>query len=1076
MTLRRAPIALFLCTVACAEGEGDVARDGGIATFDGSTTRDAGTSAPRDDASLTLSPLECQADLEALHDEASEIRQHPVPYKGQLFVTRRVSTPDGDKSAAVSLLDGRILVQQEQDLPGGVTDDYAFIYGIGTQPVTAPDYGDQNDPDYPVALVGQLVANLERDNILLRLSPDRPPSLELRSGQPLPFGGSAKRFFDVRMGAGEELFFFLEREDDPLVHLARQSAPGGAIARLLSEGDALPSIDEADQRFVAELHGPLRPMPFGEVVVRVSLKDRQDRPTGFAYLAIHTFGAVQCLATDDFAVDCGGVLIDGSHELFEFGGDGATFGAVVGPNSDLTLHYKVVGAPRVEALPLNQPIQGFTFNDFARPRACPTNNSLYFIATFSSSTRSNYDELMRMDERGVLHRVTDFGALLDQDALKGEVPDEIRSYALGYECDAVMYTWGPSRADSNSGYEGYWAAYADGDVVEVIDETAGRADNGNGELMGVTRARSGIDPNADVEAMVTVAPDGAFDFISRVDDEGTQVYRYFRATRPKNRCREPVTVNSAGDASDAAPGDGRCDTGGVVGDDPECTLRAAIEETNARSGGDEIDVALTRGARVSLGVALPSIRSTLTLNGGGIVVDGANAGAEAIGFEVVAERVVLRDVAVDGFAGDGVRAEAPVVLEGVSSTNNGGWGLWLEQRASVAGGVATSSIARNGSGGIFSAASIEAGVGLRLSDVAIAFNGGPGVMATGQVVVAGEVVASDNAGAGVQLESVGGFVGTRLSQSFGTLTARRNRDHGIAAYGGDVVLARGVVRADANCRFGVYVDGGRARLGITPRSRDAAHSVRGNGVGSDGVTWSLGDDGAPISTPVQQCSGGGVGILGVGPDARGSPSVVVTATIADNRGPGVASTDRVRLIDVGIEGNLGAGVAFFDEQGDTSLDTTVVDVAAARIVANAGAGIAVDVGSVEVRDRALVRANRGAGIAVAEGHVRLNAPGRGETMVEGNGAGGECFEWRVDSEWVGASASCTVLDGVRAADGNITAVAPTIVDNGGAGLYAADPNAAGHGLVEVRGGRICGNASPDVAETFDYEMVDTSCR
>ncbi len=42
-----------------------------------------------------------------------------------------------------------------------------------------------------------------------------------------------------------------------------------------------------------------------------------------------------------------------------------------------------------------------------------------------------------------------------------------------------------------------------------------------------------------------------------------------------------LTVNSTGDDPDTNPGDGSCNTGGTVGSKPECTLRAAIEESNA---------------------------------------------------------------------------------------------------------------------------------------------------------------------------------------------------------------------------------------------------------------------------------------------------------------------------------------------------------------------------------------------------------------------------------------------------------------------------------------------------------------
>ncbi|NNC74109.1 MAG: CSLREA domain-containing protein, partial [Acidimicrobiia bacterium] len=41
-----------------------------------------------------------------------------------------------------------------------------------------------------------------------------------------------------------------------------------------------------------------------------------------------------------------------------------------------------------------------------------------------------------------------------------------------------------------------------------------------------------------------------------------------------------LTVNSTADVVDLVPGDGICDTGNLVGLDPECTLRAAIQEAN----------------------------------------------------------------------------------------------------------------------------------------------------------------------------------------------------------------------------------------------------------------------------------------------------------------------------------------------------------------------------------------------------------------------------------------------------------------------------------------------------------------
>ncbi len=56
---------------------------------------------------------------------------------------------------------------------------------------------------------------------------------------------------------------------------------------------------------------------------------------------------------------------------------------------------------------------------------------------------------------------------------------------------------------------------------------------------------------------------------------------------------ESLLVNSTGDDGDTAPGDGTCSTGGVNSEgDPECTLRAAIEEANAFAGLDAIGFAI----------------------------------------------------------------------------------------------------------------------------------------------------------------------------------------------------------------------------------------------------------------------------------------------------------------------------------------------------------------------------------------------------------------------------------------------------------------------------------------------------
>jgi CSLREA domain-containing protein len=97
---------------------------------------------------------------------------------------------------------------------------------------------------------------------------------------------------------------------------------------------------------------------------------------------------------------------------------------------------------------------------------------------------------------------------------------------------------------------------------------------------------------------VAATPDGLGDQVIVVDPDGGRA-RLFEADRTTTTAMKLVrdvadargdlttpsaplavlTVNSTGDSSDAVPGDGACDDGAGA-----CTLRAAIQEANARSG------------------------------------------------------------------------------------------------------------------------------------------------------------------------------------------------------------------------------------------------------------------------------------------------------------------------------------------------------------------------------------------------------------------------------------------------------------------------------------------------------------
>lgn len=147
-----------------------------------------------------------------------------------------------------------------------------------------------------------------------------------------------------------------------------------------------------------------------------------------------------------------------------------------------------------------------------------------------------------------------------------------------------------------------------------------------------------------------------------------------------------LTVNSTGDANDAAAGDGSCFTGffvevspGLFG--PECTLRAAIEEANALAGADTIEFAdslpkVANVVEIFPASPLPAIASTILVDGysadGYAIFDaaatpvinlgGSAAGAGAYGL-VVAQSgsgSVIRGLAIFSFDAAGILLSSPV--------------------------------------------------------------------------------------------------------------------------------------------------------------------------------------------------------------------------------------------------------------------------------------------------------------------------------------------------------------------------------------------------------------------------------
>lgn len=128
-----------------------------------------------------------------------------------------------------------------------------------------------------------------------------------------------------------------------------------------------------------------------------------------------------------------------------------------------------------------------------------------------------------------------------------------------------------------------------------------------------------------------------------------------------------LVVNSTGDAPAVDPDVRGCDTGQLVGDDPECTLRAAVEVANAKGGGD-ISFAIEGTGTPSIAIAepLPALTGPSSIDGttqGSGWVEVVGGGERAL--EFAAGPSTVRGLIVSGAASQIlVTGGAGTVVEG----------------------------------------------------------------------------------------------------------------------------------------------------------------------------------------------------------------------------------------------------------------------------------------------------------------------------------------------------------------------------------------------------------------------------
>ncbi|MBN1772845.1 MAG: hypothetical protein JXB32_16360 [Deltaproteobacteria bacterium] len=491
-------------------------------------------------------------------------------------------------------------------------------------------------------------------------------------------------------------------------------------------------------------------------------------------------------------------------------------------------------------------------------------------------------------------------------------------------------------------------------------------------------------------------------------------------------------------------------------------------------------------------------------------MDGTAAGPSVNGLEVSSERVEIEGVTVRGFGGHGILSWADTVtLRRVNSERNCGWGIFAEGHARLEGrSSAPARLAENGhgtgclGGGIFASKSRE-GQSVRLVNVALTGNNGPGALVTGGLS-GGWVTATGNAGAGIALEtSAEAAIDQAIDLLYGENTLSNNAAYGVHAMAGHLrVSTPAAVTVENNGGWGLFVENGTVGLDHA-YLRAAPQSIRGNGTSAACPVWFV-EDGRP-AVQTRDCSGGGIFASGVGTtrgtnvltqvdvsDNHGpgvllggclraahesSSSVVTKTTIADNAGRGILARAPVQLRDfVAVSGNGGQGVAVIDDAGTVGGHDIAFSATGPgnRIENNLGDGLQLEVGRVELTGELSCSGNAGWG-----GHVRVGsflatgAASVGGRAVQDNGFGPTCRTWDLPAD---GAELFTVTEAACAGGGLwLEAGNPT-----GVGLDLRGNNAEGalvDGNVSLTGGAACLNGGEEVSATgtVDLDGVDQAC-
>lgn len=299
------------------------------------------------------------------------------------------------------------------------------------------------------------------------------------------------------------------------------------------------------------------------------------------------------------------------------------------------------------------------------------------------------------------------------------------------------------------------------------------------------------------------------------------------------------TVHSNADDADAHVGDGLCDTGRLPGN-PECTLRAALQEALAGTGGRiAFDLAPqdAPGPRtIAITQPLPVINRPIALVGSDQVTarailsgEALAAGTHGLVFAEGAQGSELQRLTLQQFGGNAVHTAVAIRLTDVQSIDNRGHGVYASAEPVLLSGTGNV-FSRNAKSGIHTVGGIDASDAVLQADD----NGDWGVRAFGSVTINGggshdpnmvpylrQVSSvSGNGSGGLYVTPADAAGHHSVGASY--LQADRNGSGSLTEEGGHGLAARNVATvvlsfstASSNRGSGVYQLSGDVRVGGT---------------------------------------------------------------------------------------------------------------------------------------------------------------------------------------------------------------------------------------------------------------------